>query len=102
MLVALLLGGGFLAGQVAAWRQMAAAGVYLPTSPHSAFFFMMTGAHAVHVVAALVVLTWGAVGDHARRARIRGRGRRAWGCAGRSGTTSGAVWVLLFLLVSVY
>ncbi len=101
MLVALLLGGGFLAGQVAAWRQMAAAGVYLPTSPHSAFFFMMTGAHAVHVVAALTLLTWGAV------ATIRGaRNPRAW--ASRMGLCRtfwhylGAVWLFLFLLVSVY
>jgi cytochrome c oxidase subunit 3 len=101
VLVALLLGAGFLAGQVAAWRQLAAAGVYLPTSPHSAFFFMMTGAHAVHVVAALVVLTWGAV------ATMRGaRDPRAW--ASRMGLCRtfwhylGAAWVLLFLLVSVY
>ena len=56
---AFLIGLGFLAGQMAAWRQMVAAGVYLPTSPHSSFFFMMTGAHALHVVAALVVLAWG-------------------------------------------
>ena len=59
MLVACALGLGFLAGQVVAWRQMVAGGVYLPTSPHSSFFFMLTGAHAVHVVAALAVLAWG-------------------------------------------
>ena len=59
MLVACALGLGFLGGQIVAWRQMVAAGVYLPTSPHSSFFFMMTGAHAVHVVAALAVLAWG-------------------------------------------
>lgn len=60
MALAVVLGLVFLAGQVVAWRQMVAAGVYLPTSPHSSFFFMLTGAHAVHVVAALVVLAWGA------------------------------------------
>ena len=59
MLVACALGLVFLGGQVVAWRQMVASGVYLPTSPHSSFFFMLTGVHAVHVVAALAVLAWG-------------------------------------------
>lgn len=57
---ALALGVGFLAGQIVAWRQLMAVGVYLPTNPYSSFFFMMTGAHALHVIAALAVLAWGA------------------------------------------
>ncbi len=35
---AVALGVAFLAGQVVAWRELIAAGVYLPTSPHSSFF----------------------------------------------------------------
>lgn len=57
-LIALALGVVFLAGQVVAWRQLVAAGIYLPTNPSSSFFFMLTGAHAVHVVAAVGVLAW--------------------------------------------
>lgn len=53
---ALVLGIGFLAGQLRAWQQLQGAGVYLPTSPHSSFFYLLTGAHGVHVVAALAVL----------------------------------------------
>jgi cytochrome c oxidase subunit 3 len=65
---ALALGIAFLAGQVIAWRQLAAAGVYLPTNPYSSFFFMLTGAHAVHLVAALAVMAWaGAAAWGARR-----------------------------------
>jgi heme/copper-type cytochrome/quinol oxidase subunit 3 len=71
---ALALGIAFLAGQVAAWRQMAAAGVYLPTNPHSSFFFVLTGAHAVHVIAALVVIAFGT-------AAIRRRRRHSARCA---------------------
>jgi cytochrome c oxidase subunit 3 len=101
VLLAFFLGVGFLAGQVAAWRQMVASGVYLPTSPHSAFFYMMTGAHAVHVVAALVVLAWGAV------ATVHGaRAPRAWASRMTLCRTFwhylGVVWVLLFALVSLY
>jgi cytochrome c oxidase subunit 3 len=57
--VALALGIAFLAGQILAWRQLVAAGIYLPTNPSSSFFFMLTGAHAVHVAAAVGVIAWG-------------------------------------------
>jgi cytochrome c oxidase subunit 3 len=50
------LGLVFLAGQVQAWRELVASGVFLPTNPSSGFFYILTGAHAVHMVAALMVL----------------------------------------------
>jgi len=97
MLVGLLLGVGFLAGQLEAWRQLRDAGVYLPTSPHSSFFFMLTGAHAVHVVAALAVLAWGAAGaasirDQRRRAVRMTICRTFWHYLG-------VVWLFLFALL---
>jgi cytochrome c oxidase subunit 3 len=48
----------FLAGQVTAWRELAARGVYLPTSPHSSFVYILTGVHGVHVAAGLVLLIY--------------------------------------------
>ena len=101
MSIAFALGVAFLGGQMLAWRQMVKAGVYLPTSPHSAFFFMMTGAHAVHIVAALVVLAWGT----SVTARVA---RRPDGWASRMGLCRtfwhylGGVWLFLFALVSLY
>jgi len=89
MLVACALGLAFLGGQIAAWRQMLAAGVYLPTSPHSSFFFMLTGAHAVHVIAALVVLAWG---TWTLRLSVC---RTFWHYLG-------GVWLFLFALVTLY
>ena len=53
-----LLGLGFLAGQMAAWRELVRAGIYLPTSPDAAFFYLLTGVHGLHVIAALAVLGW--------------------------------------------
>lgn len=101
ILTALALGVGFLCGQVVAWRQMVAAGVYLPTSPHSSFFYMLTGAHAVHVVAALVVLAWGGV------ATVFGSlDPRTWAARMSLCRTFwhylGAVWLFLFALVTLY
>ena len=98
---ALLGGTAFLGGQIAAWRQLIAAGVYLPTSPHSSFFFMITGAHAVHIVAALAVLVWGLA-----RTRAAVADPRAWAVQMELCRTFwhylGVVWVCLFALVSLY
>ena len=101
MLIAFALGLAFLGGQLAAWRQLAAAGVYLPTNPHSAFFFMMTGAHAVHIVAALVVLAWGALTTVRASRQPRGWSGRMSLCR-TFWHYLGGVWLFLFALVSVY
>ena len=50
------LGVMFLAGQWVAWRQLAAAGVYLATNPSSSFFYLLTAAHGLHVVGGLIAL----------------------------------------------
>ena len=51
------LGIGFLTGQIVAWRQLVAEGIYLANNPASSFFYIFTGAHALHLfggVAALI------------------------------------------------
>ena len=50
------LGAAFVAGQVLAWKQLAASGIFLPTSPHSSFFYMLTGVHTFHVLGGLAAL----------------------------------------------
>ena len=50
------LGVTFLAGQLVAWRHLAAQGFYLATNPSSAFFYLLTAAHGVHLVAGVVAL----------------------------------------------
>jgi cytochrome c oxidase subunit 3 len=56
LMVTLLLGLGFLAAQVLAWRQLVAAGFYLASNPHSSFFYVLTGLHAVHLVGGILAL----------------------------------------------
>lgn len=58
LLVTTLLGLGFLIGQLFAWQQLAAQGVYVPTSPHSSFFYMLTGVHGVHLLGGLLALVY--------------------------------------------
>jgi len=54
----------FLAGQTVAWYQLRQAGVFVSTSPGSSFFYVLTAAHAVHVLCALGALVY--VGLRAR------------------------------------
>lgn len=53
-----VLGTLFLAGQIVAWRSLAARGVFLPTNPHAAFFYMLSAVHGAHVVGGLSALAW--------------------------------------------
>jgi cytochrome c oxidase subunit 3 len=58
---AAVLGAAFLGGQWAAWQRLMAGGVSMASGPHSAFFYLLTGAHAVHVaggVGALLYAWW--------------------------------------------
>jgi len=50
------LGMLFLAGQIIAWRQLAAAGMLLATNPSSSFFYLLTAAHGAHLVGGILAL----------------------------------------------
>ncbi len=56
LLLTILIGIGFLASQFIAWRQLAAQGIYLSSHPHSSFFYLLSGAHAVHLAGGLLAL----------------------------------------------
>jgi cytochrome c oxidase subunit 3 len=47
--VATVLGAAFAAGQITVWRQLDQQGVYLNSHPGSAFFYVGTVAHALHL-----------------------------------------------------
>ncbi len=61
----LALGLLFLAGQALSWRELASEGVYLRSTPHGAFYFMLSAAHGLHLLGGLVglVLTSRRKGD---------------------------------------
>ena len=52
-----LLGICFLAGQWLAWRELASRGFYVATSPHSSFIYLLTGAHAIHLMGGVLALS---------------------------------------------
>ena len=68
----LLLGIAFLAGQVTAWQNLSARGVYLASNPGSLLFFLITGAHGIHLLGGIIALSYVAVGTgRLRRAGIQ-------------------------------
>jgi cytochrome c oxidase subunit 3 len=56
LMLTVLLGLGFLAAQLMAWRQLASQGVYLASSPHNSFFYVLTGAHGLHLLGGIIGL----------------------------------------------
>jgi cytochrome c oxidase subunit 3 len=50
------LGVLFVGGQILAWRNLAGQGLFLATSPSSAFFYVFTALHALHVLGGLIGL----------------------------------------------
>jgi cytochrome c oxidase subunit III len=95
-----LLGLAFLVGQLDAWQQLAARGLYLSSGPYSSFFYVLTAMHGLHLCGGIVVLAylvW----------RIsRSRGDRGVIDVFRNCATYwhfvGGVWLLLYLLLRLY
>jgi cytochrome c oxidase subunit III len=56
--VATGLGILFLLGQGLAWRQLAARGFWVSSSPSSSFFYLLTATHALHLLGGVVALAW--------------------------------------------
>jgi cytochrome c oxidase subunit III len=54
--VTLVLGLAFLFGQWTAWQQLAANGFYVATTPSSSFVYLLTGAHAAHLLGGVLAL----------------------------------------------
>jgi len=86
----------FLVGQLVAWRQLAAQGVYLASNPANSFFYVLTGAHGLHLLGGILALLYVAF--------------RAWQHARISQSTAAeltsiywhfmdGLWVFLFLLL---
>ena len=55
-LLATVMGFLFVAGQLVAWRQLAAQGVFVASNQASSFFYIFTGAHGVHVLGGVAAL----------------------------------------------
>jgi len=77
-----------------AWRQLSAQGVYLATNPSSSFFYVLTAAHALHVLGGLGGLVY--VIARLRRSILR---RSTLDAASRYWHFMDLLWLYLLLLL---
>jgi cytochrome c oxidase subunit 3 len=54
--ITIVLGLAFLFGQWTAWRQLAASGFYVASTPSSSFVYLLTGTHAIHLMGGVLAL----------------------------------------------
>jgi len=103
LLVTMLLGLGFLASQLVAWRQLARQGVYLSSNPHSSFFYLLTAAHAVHLAGGLLALIFLWVRSRlATERKVTARGQAAADAVTIYWHFMDALWIYLFLLLFLW
>jgi cytochrome c oxidase subunit III len=62
-----VLGLSFLATQWMVWRELAASGFYVYSSPSSSFVYLLTGMHGVHLFGGVVAMLTAGVGRVLRR-----------------------------------
>jgi cytochrome c oxidase subunit 3 len=93
-----LLGAVFAAGQVVAWRQLAAQGVFLHSNPHSSFFYLLTGVHLAHLAGGLV---WFGVAWSRLRRMAYAPGEDGLGLLAIYWHFLGALWAYLLVLLYV-
>jgi cytochrome c oxidase subunit 3 len=103
--VTLLLGLGFLASQLLAWRELVGRGLYLASNPHSSFFYVLTGLHALHLAGGILALAL--LYAFARRAEGGGvdadlKRRTLTEVVGTYWHFMDALWVVLFLLLLLW
>ena len=95
----LALGLSFVAGQLWAWRELAARGVYLATNPSSSFFYVLTAAHGIHLLGGIAALSY--LAFRARRLALEPRRRAGLDVTAIYWHFMDALWIyILFLLMT--
>jgi cytochrome c oxidase subunit 3 len=94
----LVLGVLFIVGQLAAWRDLAAQGVFLATGPSSAFFYVLTATHAAHVLGGLAALAY--LRYRVRRATIAPLG--TLGAVATYWHFMDGLWLYLLVILTVF
>lgn len=96
--ITLALGLLFLGGQLLAWRNLVTQGLYLATGPASAFIYVLTAVHGMHLLGGIAALVY------VRRRALRDPGP---GPTGALGAAAGywhfltVLWVCLLLILTL-
>ncbi|MBZ5552657.1 MAG: cytochrome c oxidase subunit 3 [Acidobacteriia bacterium] len=98
--VTTIFGITFLTGQYLAWRQLAARGIFLGTNPHSSFFYVLTGTHALHLLGGVLGLGYVMMG--AWRQKYTSRECAAVDVTAVYWHFMDGLWIYLFLLLFLW
>jgi cytochrome c oxidase subunit III len=97
---ATVLGVLFLAGQALAWYELKNAGVFIATNPSSSFFYVLTAAHAFHLLGGVSALIY--VDVQALRLRLGPAKRTAIDVSAVFWHFLDGLWLYLMLLFYVW
>jgi cytochrome c oxidase subunit 3 len=92
-----ILGLAFLVGQLAAWRQLVNAGVYVPSTLQSGFFYILTGLHGLHLFGGVVAI--GYVMVQALKERLTALNYEPLKLCALFWHVMDALWIYLFVLL---
>jgi cytochrome c oxidase subunit III len=101
LLATTALGGMFISSQILAWWALAGRGLYMQGKPYTAFFYIMTALHAVHVLGGIIALGYVVLQNWlpTEAEKELERRREIAGAVGWYWHFMGGLWlVLLFLL----
>jgi cytochrome c oxidase subunit 3 len=90
----------FLAGQAWAWVELRHAGIYVATNPSSSFFYVLTAAHALHLLGGVAALAW--VDVQALRLRLGPARRTAIDVTAVFWHFLDGIWIFLMVLFYVW
>jgi cytochrome c oxidase subunit III len=90
----------FLVGQAYAWRELNGQGFYIATNPASSFFYLLTAAHAVHLLGGVAALVY--VDVQALRLRLGPAKRTAIDVTAIFWHFLDGLWIYLMVLLYVW
>ena len=99
-----VLGAAFISSQILVWLAMVNRGLYMSGNPYAGFFYILTAAHAIHVLGGIIALgaillrTWN---ETAYRPEIVYR-RNLARSVGWYWHFMGALWILLFVMLGFW
>ncbi|HLA95417.1 MAG TPA: cytochrome c oxidase subunit 3 [Pyrinomonadaceae bacterium] len=104
MIATTVLGGVFISSQLLAWLALVDRGLYMSGNPYAGFFYILTAAHAIHVLGGIVALgaillrCWYPTGNSDELQYRRNLARSV----GWYWHFMGVLWIVLFLLLGFW
>ena len=99
LLLTIVLGLAFLAGQYQAWKQLVAMDVYFVGNPAGSFLYVLTGLHALHIISGLIFLI--IVIISAYRLKVHSKNIMKLEMCVTYWHFLGALWLYLFLFLKI-